>query len=144
MAPIDGNHCIAEAIISKGRQCTLEGYVHGGKSVVYGVVDSIREGRLRSSFARYQYPSQLPAHVQDRVTEAAAALMAQIGYDTAPFNMEFYWSPANDQIRLLEVNARISKSLEPRCWRSMCPAISRLPFWRRDCPVSDRMTRSRA
>lgn len=113
VAPIDGNHCIAEAIISKGRQCTLEGYVHGGKSVVYGVVDSIREGRHRSSFARYQYPSQLPAHVQNRMTEAAATLMAQIGYDTAPFNMEFYWSPANDQVRLLEVNARISKSHSP-------------------------------
>lgn len=113
VAPIDGNHCIAEAIISKGRQCTLEGYVHGGKTVVYGVVDSIREGRHRSSFSRYQYPSQLPAQVQNRMISSAATFMERIGYDHAPFNMEFYWSPAIDGIRLLEVNTRISKSHSP-------------------------------
>jgi len=113
VAPIDGNHCIAETIISEGSQCTLEGYVQDGKTTVYGVVDSIREGRHRSSFSRYQYPSRLPAGVQTRMIEAAALYMPRIGYDSAPFNMEFYWSPVDDRIRLLEVNTRISKSHSP-------------------------------
>ncbi len=113
VAGIDGNHCLAEAIISQRNQCTLEGYVHAGETIVYGVVDSIREGRRQSSFSRYQYPSRLPRAVQTRMIDAAGAFMARIGYDRAPFNMEFYWSPENDRIQLLEANTRISKSHSP-------------------------------
>ncbi|MFM9817092.1 UNVERIFIED_CONTAM: ATP-grasp domain-containing protein [Spiribacter pallidus] len=115
-APIDGiggYHCIAEGIISAGRQCTLEGFVHHGQVQVYGVVDSIREGRHRSSFQRYQYPSRLPRRVQARMIDAARRVMAQTGYDNAPFNMEFFWHRDADTIALLEVNARCSKSHSP-------------------------------
>lgn len=110
LAGIGGHWCIAEAMISAGQQCTLEGYVQKGEVTVYGVVDSIRSGKHRSSFARYQYPSQLPRRTQNRMIEAATQVMTQIGYDNAPFNMEFYWNPRADDIRLLEINARISKS----------------------------------
>ncbi len=113
IAGIGGNHCIAEEIISGGEQCTLEGYVYQGDVVVYGVVDSVRTGRHQSCFSRYQYPSKLPEHVQGRMIDATRRLMNHIGYDGAPFNMEFYWDPATDQIRLLEVNTRISKSHSP-------------------------------
>ena len=57
---IDGYHCIAESIISKGRQCTVEGYCWNDNVVIYGVIDSLREGPEFSSFSRYQYPSNLP------------------------------------------------------------------------------------
>lgn len=110
IAAIDGNHCIAEAMISQGRQCTLEGYVLGGEVVVYGVVDSIREGEHRSSFARYQYPSRLPARVRQRMVDISRRFLEHIGYDHSPFNIEFYWDERSDRISLLEVNARISKS----------------------------------
>lgn len=110
MRKVNGHWCIAEAIISAGQQCTLEGYVYGGEVIVYGVVDSVRSGRHRSCFARYQYPSRLPLRVQQRMTEAARRVMNHIGYDDAPFNMEFFWNRGSDEIRLLEVNARISKS----------------------------------
>ncbi|MCB2174054.1 D-alanine--D-alanine ligase [bacterium] len=108
---VDGFHCIAESLISAGHQCTLEGYVLGGEIVVYGVVDSIREETEScSSFARYQYPSMLPAAVLDRMAAAAATVLLHAGYDNAPFNIEFYWNPATDTIALLEINTRISKS----------------------------------
>lgn len=110
LSGIGGHWCIAEAMISAGQQCTLEGYVHGGEVNVYGVVDSIRSGRHRSCFARYQYPSQLPLRIQNRMIEAAARVMTHIGYDNAPFNMEFFWNRRTGDIRLLEINARISKS----------------------------------
>lgn len=113
VAEIDGHHCIAEEIISAGRQCTLEGYVHDGEVVIYGVVDSIRSGKHRSCFARYQYPSRLPQHVQDRMILAARQFLGHIGYDNAPFNVEFYWDARTDAIRILEVNTRISKSHSP-------------------------------
>ncbi|MEX1196905.1 MAG: hypothetical protein WEB57_03450 [Pseudohongiellaceae bacterium] len=107
---INGYWCIAEGIISVGRQCTLEGYVHDGDTTVYGVVDSVRSGRYRSSFSRYQYPSTIPVAAQQRMIQAADKVLTRFGYDCAPFNMEFYWDPKTDRVSLLEVNARISKS----------------------------------
>lgn len=110
IAAIDGYHCIAEEMISAGRQCTLEGYALDGEVEIYGVVDSVREGRHRSSFSRYQYPSRLPRPVRERMIEAATRFIRHIGYDGSPFNAEFYWNETTDRISLLEVNARISQS----------------------------------
>jgi biotin carboxylase len=113
VAPIGGHYCIAEEIISAGRQCTLEGYAYRGEVVVYGVIDSIRSGQHRSCFTRYQYPSRLPRRVQDRMIAAAQRFVRHIGYDDAAFNVEFYWDPRSDAIRMLEVNTRVSKSHSP-------------------------------
>lgn len=113
IAGIGGRHCIAEEIISAGHQCTLEGYAYQGEIVVYGVVDSIRSGRHRSCFARYQYPSRLPRSAQDRMIEAARRFLRHIAYDHAPFNVEFFWDPRTDAIRILEINTRLSKSHSP-------------------------------
>ena len=110
IAAVDGYHCIAEKLISAGRQCTLEGYALNGEVEVYGVIDSVREGEHRSCFSRYQYPSRLPRRVQMRMIGAAKQLVRAIGYDGSPFNIEFYWDDRSDRISLLEINARISKS----------------------------------
>ena len=110
IADIGGLHCIAEEIISAGRQCTLEGYSWGGEVVVYGIVDSLRTGPHRSSFSRYQYPSSLPGRVTRRMIRAAKSVIQRFAYDPGAVNIEFYWNPADDRIHLLEVNARISKS----------------------------------
>ncbi len=110
VAAVEGNHCIAEANISRGRQCTLEGYVYEGDVQIYGAIDSIREGKHRSSFARYQYPSRLPVHVLERMTDITRRFMNQIGFDNSPFNIEYYWDANTDRIWLLEINTRISKS----------------------------------
>lgn len=107
---VDGNHCIVESIISRGRQCTLEGYVFQGEVVVYGAVDSIREGKHCSSFARYQYPSTIPRRVQQEMVTVTRRFMQHIGYDNGPFNIEYFWERGDDRISLLEINTRISKS----------------------------------
>ena len=113
VAGVDGNHCIAEALISEGRQCTLEGYAWQGAVRIYGAIDSLCEGAAGSSFSRYQYPSILPQTVQARMEEIADRVIRQVGYDCAPFNVEFYWDEATDRIWLLEINTRISKSHAP-------------------------------
>jgi hypothetical protein len=110
---VDGYHCIAEEIISRGFQCTLEGWRLGNECEVFGIVDSIRSGRHHSSFARYQYPSKLPVEVQRRMIAAAKRLMHHIDYTGGAFNIEFFWNADDDSIRLLEVNSRISKSHSP-------------------------------
>lgn len=108
-ARVHGRYCIAEQIISRGGQCTLEGYVFGGHIEIYGVVDSVR-GPNGSSFERYQYPSTLPETVQSRMVKIAKTVILQLGLDSSPFNMELYYDRAIDRIYVLEVNARISKS----------------------------------
>ncbi|WP_206609599.1 ATP-grasp domain-containing protein [Thiohalobacter thiocyanaticus] len=110
VASVDGHHCIAEGVISRGRQCTLEGYVYQGEVQVYGAVDSIRQGRHRSSFARYQYPSRIPRRVQQRMHAITDRFLTHIGFDNGPFNIEFYWDNQCDRLWLLEINTRISKS----------------------------------
>jgi len=113
IAAVDGYHCIAESIISAGSQCTQEGYAFGGAVEIYGTIDSLRCGPTRSSFSRYQYPSSLPESVQARMKEITGRVIQHIGYDTAPFNIEYFWDAAQERIWLLEINARISKSHAP-------------------------------
>jgi len=113
---VDGYHCIAEELISTGRQCTLEGYARADQVHVYGVVDSVREGKHRSCFQRYQYPSGLPSRVRRRMIEATQRFVRHIGFEGGPFNVEYYWDQCSDRIRLLEINARISKSHCPLFW----------------------------
>lgn len=116
VAQVTGHHCLIEEIISSGHQCTLEGYAYDGEVLVYGVVDSIRSGRHGSCFSRYEYPSRVPAEVQSRMAAATRAVIGHVGYDGAPFNAEFYWDEETDDLRLLEVNCRISKSHCPLFW----------------------------
>ena len=110
VAAIDGNHCIVESIISRGRQCTLEGYVYKGEVSVYGIVDSIRESKHRSCFSRYQYPSTIPHRIHQKMISVTERFLTHITYDNGPFNIEYYWESSNDSIWLLEINTRISKS----------------------------------
>lgn len=103
--------CIAEGLIG-GHQCTLEGYVLAGEARVYGVVDSLR-GENQVSFVGYHYPSDLPAEVRQRMIDCACTVIPAMGLERAPFNVEFFWDEERDDIKLLEVNARISKSHSP-------------------------------
>ncbi|MDZ7809470.1 MAG: ATP-grasp domain-containing protein [Arhodomonas sp.] len=104
----DGATCSAEGLIG-GSLCTLEGYVFNGEVVVYAVLDSLR-GSNQVSFLSYEYPSQLPPGVQNRMAEHTRKLVEHIGLDNTPFNIEYFWDPQTDRIWLLEINPRISKS----------------------------------
>lgn len=108
---LGANVCLAEQIIS-GRLCTVEGYVRGGQPHIYGIVDSVRAPN-RTSFARYQYPSSLPPAVQRRIRDTAERVMATIGLDDSPFNMELFHNARRDTLAVLEINPRISQSHGP-------------------------------
>jgi len=109
ISAVDGSWCLAEEIIAAENQVTLEGYVFNGEVTVYGPVDSLRENNP-SSFSRYHYPSRLPSHVLQRMTEATIKVMTATELNNEPFNIEFYHDPQTDNISLLEINPRISKS----------------------------------
>lgn len=108
MEGVGGMVCLAEESLS-GLQCAVEGYVHQGRVSVYGVLDSITYPDS-SSFLRHQYPSSLPAPVQQRLTEVSERVIRQIGMDAATFSIEFFYDPGRDEINLLEINPRHSQS----------------------------------
>ena len=106
-----GGYCVAEGIVN-GRGCTLEGYVVDGQPKVYATIDSLRASN-GVSFLGYHYPSDLPDHVVERMFEGTYRILRHIGLDDTPFNIEFLWEEASDSVKLLEINARISKSHSP-------------------------------
>jgi hypothetical protein len=99
---------IAETPIN-GHQCTVEGYVYDGEVVIYGIIDSVREGE-RSSFSRYEYPSSLPQEIQFRMADISRRAITQIGLNNSPFNIEFFYNNTINQNFLLEINPRISQA----------------------------------
>lgn len=106
------HHCIAEEIISEGKQCTVEGYVYQNQVECYGIIDSIRYPN-KVSFSRYQYPSRLPKSVKDNIIAVSKTIIEYIGFDRSAFNIEFFYDEASDCLRLLEINSRISQSHAP-------------------------------
>ncbi|MGM0586699.1 MAG: ATP-grasp domain-containing protein, partial [Pseudomonadota bacterium] len=92
-----------------GRQCTVEGYVHKGEVVSYGIVDSIRYPQVLSFF-HYLYPSRLPPRVQAKMRELTERVMRATGFDDSAFNIEYFWDEISDRIWILEINTRISQS----------------------------------
>ena len=98
---------IAEELLD-GDQVTVEGSVHGGELAVHGLFDIHREAN-GTTFAAYSYPSTLPAGAREQMVTASERLMAHLGWDEGPFNIEFFHDPATDEIQLLEVNPRISQ-----------------------------------
>ena len=107
---IGGNHCIAEEIIRGNQQNGPEGFVHHGEVYVNGITDTVRDATGKS-FASYEYPSVWPQHMQDKSIELTKHLLSRIGLNNAPFNLEFIWNESNDDLKLIEINPRISQSL---------------------------------
>lgn len=108
VAKIDGNHCIAEEIIS-GHQCTVSGYIKDGKVETYDIVDSINYEDT-ASFFYYFLPSRLHESVKNKLNSISKELMKHYELDNTPFNIEYYYDEDSGQIKLLEVNPRMSKS----------------------------------
>ncbi len=100
--------CIVEEP-ARGRQFTVEGFVRSDDVTVYGVIDSISYPG-RSSFLRYQYPSVLPVPVLDRASDVTARVVKAMGLEHTTFNIEYFWDPGPDRLRLLEINVRHSQS----------------------------------
>lgn len=108
IAEVGGQMALAEPALS-GNRAAVEGYVHNGRVVVYGVLDSLIYPGV-SSFLRHQYPSQLPEPVRDRLVEVSSTLMAGIGFDNATFSIEFFCDKHSGEINVLEVNPRHSQA----------------------------------
>ncbi|OZM81630.1 acetyl-CoA carboxylase biotin carboxylase subunit family protein [Pseudonocardia sp. MH-G8] len=108
IAEVGGQACLVEQAMTGARAAT-EGYVHDGRVVVYGVLDSIPYPQ-RSSFLRHQYPSQLPERVQRELVDVSERVIAQVGLDWTTFSVEFFCDPDSGAVSVLEINPRHSQS----------------------------------
>ena len=108
IAELGGRACLAEETL-QGRQVTLEGYVSNGTVHVFGVVDTLNREDVPSQ-DRFRYPSVLPEHVAERMSEISRLVLDRVGLDHTTFNIEFFWDPDADRIRVLEINPRHSQS----------------------------------
>ncbi len=108
MKELSSSACIAESLIGGDHQCTLEGAVHERKVYFHGMIDSVRVPGT-TVFERYEYPSELPIEIQERMRNIAARFLKQVDYDNAAFNIEFFWDSENDAIWFLEVNTRLAQ-----------------------------------
>lgn len=108
IAEIGGSAAMMEEEAS-GSMLTVEGFSYQGEVEVYGVIDShTYEGT--SSFLRYQYPSQLPEDVQQRIADVSKRVIKAVRLDHSTFNIEYFWEEQTQKLRLLEINSRHSQS----------------------------------
>jgi len=109
--PVPGSALLVEEFLS-GHQVTLDGYTFAGQVVPLGVVDSFFFLRS-SSFERFEYPSRVPAGVQERMARIAERCIRAIGLDRTFFNAEFFYREEDDAIHLIEINGRMSSQFAP-------------------------------
>jgi biotin carboxylase len=106
---IDAHHLIAEEPLT-GMEFNVDGYVRDGDATVLGICDTVMFPGT-DQFQRFVYPSRLPGGVQRRARELAARLLAGLGYRHGFFNVEMFWDPAADSLKLIEVNPRLASQL---------------------------------
>lgn len=100
------DYLLAEELL-KGIQVTLEGFSYNGEVEILGIVDSIMyPGTI--SFQYFEYPSQLPKDVQNRMFNIAKKFIKGINLDNTLFNIEFMYNPETDDIKIIEVNPRMA------------------------------------
>jgi hypothetical protein len=100
----DGRWLLVEEVL-RGRLVTVEGYVCAGEIRPLGIVDSVLHPQ--GSFARFDYPSSLPADVQARMHAIAQRVIERLELDWTLWNIEMAWDPERDRIAIVEVNPRI-------------------------------------
>src|SRR5262249_14115366 len=86
------------------------GYVFHGDVRIVGCVDEVMYPGT-DAFLRFQYPSKLPLNVQKRAQALAARIMRGLGFDHGFFNIEFFYDPVADSLRVIEVNPRLASQL---------------------------------
>ncbi len=102
----DAHHMIAEAPLA-GVQLNIDGYVQHGKVTLLGIVDEIMYPGTHA-FLRFAYPSCWQNQLQQRAQQLTEKILSQLGYDHGCFNLEYFYDVANDSLKLIEVNPRMS------------------------------------
>ena len=77
---------------ANAQQYSLDGIAFQGSIKPLGVVDSIMYPGTQA-FMRFDYPSKLPANIQDRALDVATKFLNAIGYTMACSTWSFFMTP---------------------------------------------------
>jgi hypothetical protein len=94
--------------LMEGVQVTLEGFVYQGKNTIIGVTDSIMYPNSKIAFRRFDYPSALPTEIQDKMHAISRKFIDSLDYTHGFYNIEFFYSPQNGEIKVIEINPRMA------------------------------------
>jgi hypothetical protein len=108
---------IAEGLLS-GRQINVDGYLHGGRPHVLGVVDEVMYPGTQA-FLRFDLPARLPEAVKRRAETLAAEAVQALGLTQGLFNVELTWEPDTDRLAIIEVNPRMASQFAD-LYRAVC------------------------
>lgn len=92
-------------------QFTVDGYVYGNDISVLGITSSVYTSD-RTSFARFDYPSEIAPSVKKELIALLNELLPNLGYKNSGFNMEFFITHDN-HIIVIELNTRLSVQFVP-------------------------------
>jgi hypothetical protein len=106
---VDAHHLIAEEPLA-GREIGVDGWVHEGQVHFLGLCDAVMFPGT-DQFERFVYPSRVPDRVQERVRELAERVLAGLGFRHGFFNVEVFWDPESDALKLIEINPRLASQL---------------------------------
>ena len=103
--PFGSARVLAETLLT-GAQATFEGCMRDGRLRPIGVVDSVMyPGTI--AFERFEYPSRLPATIQERIGDIAERTLHAVGFDHGLFNLEFMYDERTDRVAIIEINPRM-------------------------------------
>jgi biotin carboxylase len=88
-------------------QYNLDGWVFDGRAHALGVVDAVMYPGTQA-FMRWEYPSRLPAEVQQQALAVAQTFLQAVGFTHGMFNMEFFHDPATGRLSVIEFNPRLA------------------------------------
>ncbi len=97
----------APANSSNAQQYSLDGVAFQGNIQPLGVVDSVMYPGTQA-FMRFDYPSKLPADIQNRALDVATKFLKAVGYTHGLFNMEFFYDAMTDKLTVIEFNPRMA------------------------------------
>ena len=104
--PLDAHQMLGEEVLD-GVQVTVDGYVHNGVVKIMGVVDSIMYPGT-NAFQRFEYPSSLPAPVQEKMGDTVTRIVKAFGLNESLFNVEFFYKPETGDLKFIEMNPRMA------------------------------------
>jgi hypothetical protein len=92
---------------ANAQQYSLDGIAFNGNIKPLGAVDSIMYPDTQA-FMRFDYPSKLPADIQNRALDVATRFLTAVGYTHGLFNMEFFYDAVTDKLTVIEFNPRMA------------------------------------
>ena len=102
----NAHYMIAESLLV-GVQLNIDGYVQKGKVTLFGIVDEILYPDTHT-FSGFSYPSRWQNLLADRIQQLTEDILSQLGYLHGCFNLEFFYDIRGDDLKLIEVNPRMS------------------------------------